>query len=92
MKVLQNDANPVPQIHRRNVIDINVVEKNLAIVKVIKTCKKLNQRALAGTRRPYYREFFASLYGERNVMDDFFTHVIGKRHISKLKPSMDVIR
>ena len=52
MEILQHNANPLSQIHRGNVIDINVIEKNLAIIEVIKTGEELDQRALPRPGRP----------------------------------------
>ena len=56
MKVLKHDTDPRSNIPRVQVIDIDIVEKNHAIGKIVEPAEQSDQGTLTRTGRPYNRQ------------------------------------
>ena len=97
MKVLQDNANTGPQVCRRDVIDVNAIQKDPAIVKIIEPRKQLDERALARPGRPHDRQLLPRRNAETDVTKNHLWHlinrrVVGKRHGPELKLPVNVLR
>ena len=90
-RFLEDHAQLLAEVVRRQVADVDAVDRDAALLHVVKPRQQADKRRLAGAAPPDDPHHLARMHVERHVAEHRLVAVVAERHVLKTDRAADVL-